>query len=312
MGDLYMNNLDDLLHGQKTSLHPETPENSYEEQEEEDFQEDTDDTQEEAQDDILDSTEEEERETEEEDKPEETQNDENIDEYGNKEVKDSENMPERLKKLADKMNRQHQAEIDALRQEFMQQKAEEQQTQKEFEFDPDSSEPLGAQLERFVEQTFSKITQKQTYEQQKEEYKQQQAQEQRIQQEFNDRFAEDMQRFDDFTEVAGNMPVSNYMAQALRSMANPAAFIYAAAKQQSAELQRIASLSDPIAQITEMGRLEERMRRNKPTTQAPRPIGRTKEDGSGAKTTKQKEETHRDILASADAGRLQHARNNRR
>ena len=96
------------------------------------------------------------------------------------------------------------------------------------------------------------------------------------------------------------------MTLATRAMADPAAFLYAAAKRNPEELERISKLRDPYAQMTEMGKLEERMRRNKPTTNAPRPLSRTTEDVGLPEPKKQNkaEETIEDLIAKADAKKM--------
>jgi hypothetical protein len=53
-----------------------------------------------------------------------------------------------------------------------------------------------------------------------------------------------------------------------------------------------------------MGKLEERMRKNKPTTKAPRPLGRTPEDAPSKTKAKEKDSSGDDLLARADAKRL--------
>ncbi len=113
-----------------------------------------------------------------------------------------------------------------------------------------------------------------------------------------------MDRFTDFREVVGSQPIDDAMTLALRGMGDPSAFIYAASKRHPQEIERIAKLPDPYARMVEMGKLEERMRRNKPSTKAPRPLGRTKEDATTKVTPKQKDTTGDDLLAKADAKRL--------
>jgi len=70
------------------------------------------------------------------------------------------------------------------------------------------------------------------------------------------------------------------MTYALRGLPDPAAFIYAASKRHPQELARISQIGDPAAQIMEMGRLEERMRKSAPSTKAPRPVSKSRDDAS--------------------------------
>jgi hypothetical protein len=131
-----------------------------------------------------------------------------------------------------------------------------------------------------------------------------QVREQNAEREFHGKFSKGMERFSDFRAVVGSQPVDDAMTLSLRGMADPSAFIYAASKRQPGELKRISELPDPYARMVEMGKLEERMRRNKPTTRTPRPLGRTREDATTKVTPKQKDTTGDDLLAKADAKRL--------
>lgn len=170
---------------------------------------------------------------------------------------------------------------------------------KGFEFDPDSEQSLPQQLESFIEQTVSKMTSKR-------DENERMAREQQAQAEFEEKFTHGMSKFSDFREVMLSLPfeISNPMTLATRSMENPAAFLYAAAKRNPGELERISKLRDPYAQMAEIGKLEERMRKNKPTTKAPRPLGRTQEDATVKAKPKQKDTSGDDLLAGADAKRL--------
>lgn len=170
---------------------------------------------------------------------------------------------------------------------------------KGFEFDPESDQSLPQQLESFIEQTVSKMTNKR-------DESERIAREQQIQADFEEKFVSGMSKFRDFRDVMTSLPfeISNPMTLATRSMENPAAFLYAAAKRNPQELERISKLRDPYAQMTEMGKLEERMRKNKPTTKAPRPLGRTQEDATTKVKPKERDTSGDDLLAKADAKRL--------
>lgn len=146
-----------------------------------------------------------------------------------------------------------------------------QEAAKDFKADPESEESWEAQLGDFVEQKIAQI----------EEKKQQavwQQREQTSQQEFEDKFTTGMGKYGDFTNVVQGKPITSSMMMATRSMDDPAAFIYAACKQQPAEIERIAKMQDPYAQIAEMGRLEERMKKSRILTAAPRPAKRVSGD----------------------------------
>ena len=219
------------------------------------------------------------------------------DEYGNEAEPENKEIRERLKKQASKFQR----EIEELRSQLVQQGASQQvqQAAQDFEYDPNSKGDWQQQLASFVKQTVNSMGREQ------EESKLRQ-QEQATQVEFESKFRDGMNRFDDFRDVMTALPfeITNPMTLATRAMENPAAFLYAAAKRNPQELERISKIRDPYAQMTEMGKLEERMRKNKPTTKAPRPLGRTSEDTQLAAPKKKVDLSGDDLLAKADAKRL--------
>jgi hypothetical protein len=191
--------------------------------------------------------------------------------------------------------------MDALRQQLAQQGAsrEVQQAAKDFEYDQNAEGDWQQQLGAFIKQTVNSMTREQQEAQSRHE-------EAQVQSEFEGKFRDGMSKFNDFTDVISSLPfqISNPMTLATRAMENPAAFLYAAAKRNPQELERISKIRDPYAQMTEMGRLEERMRKNKPTTKAPRPLGRTPADAHTATPKKKTEANGDDLLARADAKRL--------
>jgi len=235
-----------------------------------------------------------------------------IDEYGNKKERMSKGMKERL----DRKEKQHQREIEqrdrelqALRQQLSSQGAskEVQQAVKDFKYDPSDEVSWEQQLSDFVKNTVTNM-------QRDEQQKQREVQERQAEHQFAQKFTRGMERFGDFRDVVGSQPIDDAMTLALRGMSDPSAFIYAASKRNPQELERISKLPDPYARMVEMGKLEERMRKNKPVTKAPRPLGRTKEDATAKVVPKQKDTSGDDLLAKADAKRLavvknRHARN---
>lgn len=218
-----------------------------------------------------------------------------LDEYGNE--KENEVIRDRLARQA----RKHEAEINALRSQLAQQGASQdiQKAAKDFEYDPEATGDWKQQLASFVKQTVQSMTR----DQQENETRHA---EQQAQAEFETKFRDGMNNFGDFSEVITSLPfqITNPMTLATRGMDNPAAFLYAAAKRNPQELERISKIRDPYAQMTEMGKLEERMRRNKPTTKAPRPLGRAPEDATTNAPKKKLEPNGDDLLARADAKRL--------
>ncbi len=128
-----------------------------------------------------------------------------------------------------------------------------------------------AQLENFVESTVKKISQK-------ERDKLREVKEQESMGKLEMNIHQSMGKYKDFKEVVGKVPMSDYMVKATKNFKDPGAFIYAASKTQSKELERIAQLDDPLDQAAEIGKLEERMRKMRAGTNSPRPVSQVKGD----------------------------------
>jgi hypothetical protein len=296
-----ISSIDDLLMGGGgNSLQPDAPENQYQD-EPEPIQELDQDAPEYEDEQVpeLDSNDEEsiEQDSEELEEKPRKQEPKEYDEYGNEKEPENKEIRERLARQA----RKHQEEIDALRAQLAQQGAsrEVQQAAKDFEYNPDEGGDWQQQLASFVKQTVNSMTR----EQQEVQTRQEDA---KLQSEFEGKFREGMSKFGDFVETIGGLSfeITNPMTLATRAMENPAAFLYAAAKRNPQELERISKIRDPYAQMTEMGKLEERMRKNKPSTKAPRPLGRTPEDSHSNTPKKKTDANGDDLLARADAKRL--------
>ncbi len=291
-----ISSIDDLLMGGSTAQNPMSPEEKFQDEPDpiEEMEHDEPEYGDEP-DPEPDHDEPEDSDDEPDEKPKKKEAD--VDEYGNEKEPENEAIRERLARQA----RKHQAEIDQLRAQLQQQGAsrEVQQAAKDFEYDPDAAGNWQQQLASFVKQTVQSMNVE--HEQQAK-----QREEQEVQAEFEGKFRDGMSRFDDFTDVITGLPfqISNPMTLATRSMDNPAAFLYAAAKRHPQELERISKIRDPYGQMMEMGKLEERMRRNKPTTKAPRPLGRAPEDATTKTKPKEKDSSGDDLLAKADAKRL--------
>lgn len=147
-----------------------------------------------------------------------------------------------------------------------------QQAEKQgFTYDENSDQTWEVQLEKFIENTVHKIGAKQAEKQQK-------AREEAANAEFEDKFHRGMGNYPDFVETLSDKPVTDAMMMGIRSIENPAAFLYAAAKRQPAELARISKIADPYQQAAEMGRLHERMVKPKGTSNAPKPLSRDRSD----------------------------------
>lgn len=151
------------------------------------------------------------------------------------------------------------------------------------------------ELEQFIESSVSKM------EQQKIQRIQEQK-ENEIESRFREKLVQGMNGFKDFEETVDPQPITPAMRYALRTLEDPAAFIYAASKQKPEELKRISGLADPFAQAREIGRLEESLRKGKETTKAPRPLTRVKEDSSiSIQKSGKNEETIEDLIAKSQA-----------
>ena len=296
--------IDDLLLGGKTPQHPETPENPYldgpEEIEELDQDEpDYGDDEPEPKGKHMDEPDDD---SDLEDEPEEDHT-KDLDEYGNEKPKPRMYTEEEHRDLVNQAIRERVAQFKRNNPDVPVNNQAEQQLHKNaqgFEFDPNSEQSLPQQLESFIEQTVSRMTQK-------EQQRQQQANEQQLHTDFEEKMINGMGRFDDFQTVVGNLPfeIDTSMIFGTRGMADPAAFLYAAAKRNPQELERISKIRDPYAKIAEMGRLEATMRRNKQTTKAPRPLSRTVEDSTAPQPKKKTEPTIEDLIAKSDARKLQ-------
>lgn len=235
------------------------------------------------------------------------ESDDELDEYGNKKERMSKGMKERLERKDKQYQReieQRDRELQVLREKLSQQGAskEVQQAVKDFKYDPNDEVSWEQQLSDFVKQTVTNLQTEQVQQQR-------QAQEQAAHREFTQKFQKGMERFPDFREVVGSQPIDDAMTLSLRGMSDPTAFIYAASKRNPQEIERISKLPDPYARMVEMGKLEERMRRAKPVTKAPRPLGKTREDTSAKAKPKEKDTSGDDLLAKADAKRLKTVRN---
>lgn len=147
-------------------------------------------------------------------------------------------------------------------------------------FTPDSNsdDSWEVQLENFIDKKLEK-NQRQSQE------RQWQQEERQRQTEFEEKFNSGMEKYQDFKQVVAGKPITDSMMMAARSMKDPAAFIYAAAKTQAAELERIARIPDIYQQATEIGRLEERMKKARQGTKAGKIIRPIKGDMTEGKTS---------------------------
>lgn len=147
-----------------------------------------------------------------------------------------------------------------------------QQAAKDFTPDPNSEETWETQLETFIEKTIEKRQTKLSQQQWQEQERVKQA-------DFETKFTTGMSKYQDFHQVVAGKPITNDMMLAARSLENPAAFIYGAAKLHPQELARISQIADPYTQAAEVGRLHERMVKTRNTaTKAAKPLETVKGD----------------------------------
>lgn len=138
---------------------------------------------------------------------------------------------------------------------------------------PANEEQWEAQLGDFIDKHMDTRAKKH----QTEQY---QASEAQSMAEFEVKFTDGMGKYSDFESIVREKPITDAMMLATRSMNDPAAFIYAACKHNPKELERISKIQDVVTQATEIGRLEERMKRAKTVTLAPKPAKQISGDSS--------------------------------
>lgn len=190
-----------------------------------------------------------------------------IDDYGNEVPMENAAVRERLSKQA----RKHEAEMLKMREEMerLRQMVPGNDTPPANTADDGNWE---AQLEQFIDHRLTAREQQQREIQFRQQAARQQA-------EFEIKFNEGAAKYSDFESVVFGKSITADMVMATQGMADPAAFIYAAAKTQPQELERISKLPSSAMQALELGRLDERMRKARTqTTAAPRPIEAVKGD----------------------------------
>jgi hypothetical protein len=147
-----------------------------------------------------------------------------------------------------------------------------QDASKGFEQDTNSDEAWDVQLERFIDQAIDK-KQKKVAEDQWRSFQEQK------QIEFESKFTSGMNKYKDFHEVVSGKPVTDTMMLATRGLSDPAAFVYGASKLHPQELERISKIQDPYYQAAEVGRLHERMvKERSKISSASRPLETPKGD----------------------------------
>lgn len=142
-----------------------------------------------------------------------------------------------------------------------------------FQYNEDSTDSWDVQLKSFIKNTIQEERQEIETEKRKSIARDAQV-------EFESKMETGMSKYDDFVETMSKHLVTNDMLLSVRGLDNPAAFLYAAAKNTPAELDRISKIADPYQQVLEMGRLHEKLKKPKSGSRAPRPLDTDRSDVS--------------------------------
>jgi hypothetical protein len=174
-------------------------------------------------------------------------------------------MRERLERKNRETEQRIADEVARARAEILRE-LQQQQAPAEHAENGESGDEWAQQLEQFILQTTERREQARA----EQEW---QAQARAEQAAFESKFNNSAARYKDFEQVVTGKPLTPQMVIATRGMDDPAAFIYAAAKTQAPELDRISRIQDPMSQAIELGRLEERMRKARtPVTNTHKPV----------------------------------------
>ncbi len=191
-----------------------------------------------------------------------------VDEYGSPVAKQKTYTEEQVQAMIrDRLKR------GAFKQE--QQQATPQQIQQAeesgFQYNENSEMSWSQQLKQFVKSTMQEVKNEEFSEQRERARKHAEV-------EFESKFHSGMARHPDFVQVMADKHITDDMVHATRGLSNPAGFLYAAAKRMPQELDRISKIQDPYQQVSEMGRLHERLAKPKPSSNAPRPLSQDRGD----------------------------------
>lgn len=182
-----------------------------------------------------------------------------IDEYGNPVAKPRTYTEEEVQNMIrDRLSRGRHAEQPTQQQV--------KQAADDFQADPNSEDNWEVQLNKFIDKRIEDRTREQSEKQWRE-------QEARRQAEFEEKFTNGMNKYGDFRDVVSGKEITNGIMMATRALDNPAAFVYAACKLHPQEINRISQIQDPYQQAAEVGRLHERMvKERKMSSNAPKPL----------------------------------------
>lgn len=111
------------------------------------------------------------------------------------------------------------------------------------------------------------------------------------QSEFESKMNSGETKYKDFWKILNTAPITPTIMIGAREMEDPASFLYAASKLYPDELGKIAKMDNPAALMVQLGKLEERMKRNAKTTAAPRPLTPMRGDFHGEDAPQKHEPT---------------------
>lgn len=195
-----------------------------------------------------------------------------IDEYGNPIEKPKTYTEDEVQRMIrDRLSRGRQAEQQPLTNHQVEKAAD------DFKADPNSEDSWEVQLNSFIDRRLE-TRQKELSQR---EWQQNETQKQA---EFEAKFNAGMTKYQDFEHVISKAApsITTGMMMAARSLENPAAFLYGAAKLHPGELERISKINDVYTQAAEVGRLHERMvKHGSSISKAPKPIEAAKSDITG-------------------------------
>ena len=190
-----------------------------------------------------------------------------IDEYGNPIGKEKMYTEEQLNLIVrDRLARAKNAE------QTPQQSQQLQRDAKDFQADPNSEESWEQQLDKFIDRRIDERNRQVSETKWRE-------QESAKQTAFEEKFSAGMGKYSDFNTVVAGKPITDHMMRGAMSLDNPAAFVYAASKMHPQELARIAQIPDAHVQAAEVGRLHERMvKERKSAASSAKPLAPAKGD----------------------------------
>lgn len=128
-------------------------------------------------------------------------------------------------------------------------------------------------------------------ESQKAERQRMEQEEIKTQSEFERKMDDGGNKYKDFWQVLNTAPITPTIMIGAREMDDPASFLYAASKLYPEELGKISKMDNPAALMIQLGKLEERMKRNAKNTAAPRPLTAMRGDFHGEEAPPKQEPT---------------------